>query len=142
MTTLRRATIHDALLFYALRLDPETRRFTPAFDAPLSFDGHIAWFAARVWDAAWYVAERNGQPVGIVRLDDGDRGRWVSIIVAPNARGRGVGLEMLRALAAVESGPFFARVHQLNTPSLRVFEKAGYGRVRGDGPWVCFRKDQ
>ena len=142
---LRRATIYDALLFYALRLESETRRFTPAFDAPLSLEDHVTWFADRVWTAAWYVAEQDGQPVGIVRLDTGrdhtDRS-YVSIIVAPSVRGRGIGLAMLQELTQLTPGPRYACIHQLNAPSVRVFEQAGYtytGEVTG--VWRVYRND-
>ena len=140
MINLRRAPIYDALLFYALRRDLETHRFLPRFGEALSLENHMAWFAARVWTAAWYVAEQGGQSVGVVRLD-GEPDRSVSIIVAPNVRGRGIGLEMLRQLAAIECGPFYASIHQLNAPSIRVFERAGYVRVGSNGVWLLYRRD-
>lgn len=143
--TLRRATIHDALLFYALRLDPETRRFTPAFDAPLTLEEHVTWFADRVWTSQWYVAERDGQPAGIVRLDTGrdntDR-NYVSVIVAPSMRGRGIGLAILQELAAITPGPRYACIHHLNAPSVRVFERAGYEYTgEATGVWRVYRRN-
>ena len=139
--SLRRATIHDALLFYALRLDPKTRRFTPAFNTPLILEDHVTWFATRVWTASWFVAEENEQPVGIVRLDSGHDDRsYVSIIVVPSMRGRGIGLAMLQALAAAIPGPRYACIHHFNISSIRVFEQAGYAYTgEANGVWRVYR---
>jgi RimJ/RimL family protein N-acetyltransferase len=80
-----------------------------------------------------WVAEERGIPVGQVRLNlDGDAGVF-SIAVAPAARGRGVGQQMLRiALAEVERDHLVAIVtavtHPDNSASMRAFERVGFRR--------------
>lgn len=80
-----------------------------------------------------------------MRLDIGrentDRS-FVSIIVAPQVRGLGIGLAMLQELAALTPGPRYACIHHLNMPSVRVFERAGYTYTgEAIGVWRVYRRD-
>lgn len=158
MIALRRAILTDAVLFYLLRRDAETRRFLPDFTLPLDLNVHFDWFAANVSAREYYVAEEamtvdaiSGlmgvsvpvRPVGILRVDPdeitGVRRDFVSVIVMPDLRGKGVGTTMLRQLN--QGATFWARIHSLNVPSIRAFEKAGFVPAGGEKPWALYRKD-
>ncbi len=135
---------------------PETRRYAHTPDAP-SWDGHQAWFARRVSlppdTALDFMIESpsEGTPLGVLRLDRGcaPGGRdEISIYLAPEAKGRGVGVATLSALRRlIPSGQFYAVIHPENIASRRVFEKCGFslyngaGTAQPDAPFQAFVSD-
>jgi RimJ/RimL family protein N-acetyltransferase len=129
--TLRPARAGDAPLLLAWRNDPDTRRWSFS-DAVVAPDAHAAWLAARLRDpeTLLLVAEEDGAPVGQVRLDREEGGVGVvSITVAPEARGRGLGLAMLTALRDrpdLGVTTLRALVLPANERSLTLFSRAGY----------------
>lgn len=163
--TLRRATLHDALYFYALRLDRETQRFVPDPAEQLTLEAHVRWFLDHVTAACWWVGEVAGDVerlsadhtttngvqtrVGVLRLDNDAEARpWVSVAVEPPWRGIGAATQMLQlsqlALARWAQTstfqPIYARIHMLNAPSIRAFERAGFTPDHAYGPWRCYVK--
>ncbi|MCC5947312.1 MAG: GNAT family N-acetyltransferase [Nitriliruptoraceae bacterium] len=81
---------------------------------------------------AWAVMV-DGQPAGFALVDDLDRGdASVTLRIGPNARGRGVGREVLRQLADHHFsaddhlGRLTGRAHERNVPMQRVFNAAGF----------------
>ena len=130
---LRPATKQDAVPMFHWRNAPENRRF--AFDpAPLELESHLAWVEAALGaaDRILLVAERGGQPVGVLRYDvAGDTAR-VSIYLGPGCHGQGLGAQVLAA------GSRWMREHRgnvellvaeimpANTASIQAFERAGY----------------
>ena len=135
---LRAASGTDGEMLWRWRNDPETR--SASFDGGVvPLDRHLAWLAATLarGDRRLYVVERDGVAVGTARLDlDGGMAE-VSITVAPEARGQGVGTAALEALAAEAFGPLglarlVARVKSQNRASRVAFERAGF-RVVADG---------
>lgn len=134
MIFLRPARLDDAELLYRIRTDPATEvaSFRPG---PATMADHLEWLedvltmpAGRV---ALYVAERGGVPVGTGRLDRMDDGNAeVSITIAPEARGKGFAVPLLRALHGEAKRLGYARVvaeiKGSNVVSLRAFLSAGY----------------
>jgi spore coat polysaccharide biosynthesis predicted glycosyltransferase SpsG/RimJ/RimL family protein N-acetyltransferase len=133
----------DALLEW--RNDPQTRASSRAQDQ-ISWTEHSTWLA-RVLQAPdrhlLVVEDHAAQPVGSVRWDGStsDRATWeVSIGLAPHARGRGWGGEVLRLGTAelAEAEPaarvLIAHVHERNAASARLFVQAGYRIVSGPSP--------
>jgi len=163
---LRRATVDDAIRFYAWRLEDEARRFLPAFAAPLSFEDHLTWFISRVATMSWWVAEISDEtkhivhdgvlgqsflrPVGCLRIDER---QYVSVIVDAAWRGHGYGVQIVKlaqcadhdARDKYESVPYrelFARIHRLNTPSQKTFEQAGFVQFTNvDDVWIDYKKE-
>lgn len=152
---LRHARDEDVFAFWRWRQAAPANAFgTPAL--PLTWEQHMAWFAEGLAQRrAWYVGELFepatampfglpiGEPnekilgtVGAVRYDQAEeeRAAWVSIVVAPERRGKGYGTAMLTEPLC---GPLrcLARIHRENMASLRTFEKAGYTHLRDDHPW-------
>ena len=77
------------------------------------------------------VLTRSNRPVAIVRADPGDGGYVVSIVVAPEARGQGVGTAALRYLdTLMQSADLTATVLAENALSIAAFRRAGYGHRR------------
>jgi L-amino acid N-acyltransferase YncA len=132
--TLRDATPADVDLVYAWANDPATR--AASFEtATIEYADHVAWFGAQLErsDRHVLVAEHEAQPIAIVRLDrssDDASTCVISVNLAPEARGRGLGRRVLDAAAgrAVRLG--FARIHALirpeNVASAHAFASAGF----------------
>ncbi len=132
--TLRAATPADADRLLTWRNDPHTRAMSRSQDE-VTREAHAAWLEGAPPTRRSFVAERDGVAVGQVRLDDeGDGAHELSFTVAPEARGSGLAVELLRAaeLAALELGvtTLLAEIRAENDRSLRAFRAAGwYGFV-------------
>jgi len=139
--TLRRARGSDAVDFFRWWNDRETRRFSGSGGA-VTWEQHLTWMCENLANPFWYVGEIDGHPVGAVRIDrHDDRRCWVSIVLAPDERGKGYGTRILQLLREhVELSVLWARIHNMNDPSRRAFEKAGYVQDHVDGVWVIFAK--
>ena len=135
---LRPAHAADADLLLAWANDPATRAASFGRE-PVARPDHVRWLAAVLRDRArrLWIAEEAGVPVGQLRVDRLPDGVGVvSIGLAPSARGRGLGHEVLGlglAAAAAELGIRRARavVMEANAPSRRLFEGAGFAPVAG-----------
>lgn len=140
MTELRAARAEDAAILLEWANDPAARAASFARE-PITWSTHVAWLASVLGDEnrRLWIAEEAGVPVGQVRVDRTPDGVGVvSIGLAPQARGRGVGTEVLRlglAAAARELTVRRARAVVLtaNLPSRRLFEGAGFVAVPGAG---------
>lgn len=146
---VRPATPDDAALLHTWRNDPAVRSLSRSTD-PISLDTHAAWLRSSLGaaDRHLLVVETGGRgtPAATTRYDllpdgAGPRERWeVSITVAPEMRGRGLGSAALEAsdawLAAREppAAEIVAWVRRANTGSLRLFERNGYRAVPSDDP--------
>lgn len=123
---------------------PDTRRFARD-TAPPSWDNHVAWCDRRLLrdPLDFYIAMRDGIPLGLVRLDpNSERGLdEISIIVAPDAHGQGLGTWCLRQIALrYPDRDILAHVDPRNRASWRIFEKCGYVMV--DDSHLVYRADQ
>ena len=126
----------DATLLWRWANDPETRRnaFTKA---PIPYDAHVAWLQARLASEGTRLlifADAEG-PVGQVRFDRTGDAAEVSIVVAPERRGAGLGRAMLdeavRAQRAEHGAGLRLRALVLphNTRSLAMFRACGFAQV-------------
>lgn len=135
--TLRPATMQDAPLLLNLRNDPEAIRFSVTGRGVTPAE-HQAWLAARLDDpdTRLWVAEDVGTVVGQVRVDLESGVGTVSIGIAPDHRGRGVGQAVLQSMVVeMERDPRATRlralVHPENGASVRAFEAVGFRRRDG-----------
>ena len=139
MITLRSAREADAELLLGWANDPVTRA-AGFHRRPIDAATHARWLSERLADPRsrlFIGLDEHDRPVGQVRLDAGPDGRAeVSISVAHEARGRGVGLELLRA--GLEAGRadgslrvdvYVARIRPQNVASIRLFERVGFLHV-------------
>ncbi|KIG13968.1 N-Acetylneuraminate cytidylyltransferase [Enhygromyxa salina] len=124
----------DAELVYRWANDPVTRAASFSNEL-IGWDQHLAWFTAQLGrdDRHPFVVEVDGAPVAFVRLDASaakDGLCTISVNVAPEARGRGLGVGVLRAATPIAAGLGFAQIEALIRPdnhaSQRAFVRAGY----------------
>src|SRR6185436_16060675 len=132
---LRPAVWSDAATLLAWASDPETRRRSFE-ERAIPEHEHLAWLAAKLVDpeTRLFVALAEDEPVGSARLDRAGTTASVSLAVAPDRRGQGLGGRLLAALHEwSRSAAFAARMEALvrddNGVSLRLFEQAGYLRT-------------
>lgn len=146
---VRPATPGDAVLLHTWRNDPVVRSLSRSTD-PISLDTHATWLRSSLAspDRHLLVVETPGDatPTATIRYDllpqqAGSRERWeVSITVAPDRRGRGLGLAALSAsdawLVAREpaTSEIVAYVRRSHLGSLRLFERTGYRPIASDDP--------
>jgi len=134
--TLRPATVDDADFLFRLRTDPDVVAASNTSGAA-DLAQHVQWLVSttsplsdRLLDV---VLNEAGTPIGHVRLDVRDFGRYaeVSIALIREARGQGLGTGILQEVARRAK-----HVHRLawleavikedNAASRRVFTKAGF----------------
>lgn len=130
---LRAATSEDAERLLRWRNDPATRAASFNEDE-VSSGEHRAWMARTLADPGrrLFVATAGDVPVGQLRLDrlpDGDL--EVHIVLAPEARGRGLAAPLLTLVIrdharTLASTRVLARVRPSNEPSRRAFLRAGF----------------
>ncbi|KAF0677018.1 GNAT family N-acetyltransferase [Profundibacterium mesophilum] len=139
---LRAATLGDGPVLLDWRNDPLTR--AASLDPrPIGRGAHLSWFAAALADPARQIliAELAGDPAGMVRFDlEKARGGpctvWVSIMLAPRARGFGHGGPILAAAMPAcrfRGKPLRARIRRGNAASLSLFRAAGFEAGPDDG---------
>lgn len=125
---LRLATIDDSRRLFEWRNDLETRRNSRT-QGPLDPIKHEEWLRASLTNPARkiYIAEENGVPVGTVRLDDTGDFVEVSWTVAPEARGRGLGKEivLLFRSTVVPTAKIQAAVRKGNVASEKIAAALG-----------------
>ena len=125
---LRRAEAGDAETMYAWQSDPETRRFARNPEVP-SWEGHVAWLNRKLddEDCVFAIVEQDAKPAGLIRLDREGGDAEVSIVIAPDRRGQGLGKATLAlARRLLPRDRLTAFVKPENLASKRLFEQAGY----------------
>ena len=143
---LRPAAAGDAEALWRWRNDPVTRGASyDEREVPL--DVHTRWFEEALGrpDRRIWIVEADGAAAGMVRLDLAEGEATVSINLAPEWRGRGVGPEALSLLAREAfEGLRLARITALvkagNPASRAAFERAGFSVSRDADPVVLVRE--
>jgi len=139
--TLRQATLDDLGMLFSWRNDPDTRRASRN-TGDVSRHEHETWLKATLKnpDRRLYIAEEDGHAVGTIRADRAGGFYELSWTVAPEARGRGVGERMVRALAGRIEQPIEAWIKPWNTASIRIAEGAGMTRERMEDGMLLYRR--
>lgn len=131
---LRPVDSGDCETLFAWANDPGTRAMSFS-TAPIPWDTHTAWFSAKLADPScrmYLACAESGEPVGHVRFDiEGDHA-VVSIVVAPDHRGFGIGKDVLnlgirRLFDETDVCLIEAFVREANDPSLALFRRCGFG---------------
>jgi UDP-2,4-diacetamido-2,4,6-trideoxy-beta-L-altropyranose hydrolase len=132
---LRVATVDDRQLLFRWANDPVVRH--NSFHATaITWEEHCAWFTAKLQDPAclmFIALLDDGQPLGVVRFDMQRHSATVSVSIAAEFRGRGVGGRLIRkaceALLAIRPiSRVNAYIKKDNVASQHVFAKAGFSR--------------
>ena len=135
---LRPARLDDAQTVWQWRQGLPSTAFGAGGQTPLP--EHLQWFQAALASPArtLLLATHGDTPLGHLRLDrDGKNGATVSLLLAPEARGKGFGprlLDRLSDLARFEGlHHLTAQVHTTNAPSRAAFLAAGYAEIGQSG---------
>ena len=104
------------------------------------------WFDGSHVVVATEDATEDGRVLGSAKMGPNRPGRGAhvgtaSFMVAPEARGRGVGSRMVAMAAAAIAGPIRAEIKPDNGASIRIAEAAGMQLDREDGGILHFRRD-
>jgi len=147
MVTLRPADESDSSNLWEWRNDAATR--AASLDTRhVTWADHRRWLAASLRNSKRLIlvaTDESQTKVGMVRFDFGHtKAAMVSITVAPEWRGRGVGRVLLRdAIELVRMNrlceEFTAQVRANNGPSISIFEGEGFVRVSAIGDVVTLR---
>ena len=128
---LRPATLQDAEMLLRWRNDPETRRASRV-TRPVSRNEHMKWLANSLQSPTRQlrIAEQDGVPVGVVRADYVDGINELSWTVAPDARGSGIGKQMVAGFVRELKGPIRSQIRKGNSSSTRIAESVGMRLAR------------
>ncbi len=139
---LRDATLDDAKVLFEWANDPLVREAS-LDTAPIKWADHLTWLEIKLADpgALLLVADN----VGYVRFQREDSVVVVSISVASQSRGKGLGKQLLqsgmdRAAAKWEFKEFHAVIKDFNQASIRLFESCGYELYEREGGRFHYRK--
>ena len=129
---IRGATSDDAQLLFDWRNDVSTRLVSRSTE-PIAWPDHVKWLKRALADTNRKVTlvVLGGEPIATVRWDRRGANAWeVSITIAPDWRGKGLGAAVLAAGESLFSGDepvqLLAGVHVSNTASRRLFMRSGY----------------
>jgi UDP-2,4-diacetamido-2,4,6-trideoxy-beta-L-altropyranose hydrolase len=116
------------MVVFEWQTSPGTRDYARNRELP-TLTEHLRWFYEKLAsaDSQIWVGLSDGRPFGIVRLDRRDDEWEVSIVVAPQMRGTGLGKAVLAAIDEISGDKkLFAEVLPGNEASHALFRAAGY----------------
>lgn len=145
---LRLATEEDSDILFAWRNDPATQAASKS-TAPVSREDHALWMKFNVLigypEHRVLIGNDGYGKVGVVRFDasrDDLMAFNVSITVAPERRGDGLGVDMLReACSFMTDYALCADIREDNLASRSVFARCGFVEIGCDQGFVNFRKE-
>jgi spore coat polysaccharide biosynthesis predicted glycosyltransferase SpsG/RimJ/RimL family protein N-acetyltransferase len=137
---LRAARPDDEGVLFEWVNDPDVRR-TALRPGPVTWETHVAWFAARLADPAcrlWIVEDDGGTRLGQVRIDGSEGEVEISVGLSAAARGRRWGPAAIdgavrRAFAETTATTVVARIRPENRASVLAFGDAGFTPDGEDG---------
>jgi RimJ/RimL family protein N-acetyltransferase len=118
---LRIAEDDDCDRVFAWNFAPDVRAQSNT-ETVVSLDRHCMWFFERVERPAFWIIEHDGEPVGNVRIDNG----MISIALAAEARGRGIGRAAIARACEEWGTPVTAKILPGNHASRAAFEACGF----------------
>lgn len=124
---IRPAEFSDWKLLLDWRNDPQTRQNSIS-SAEILEENHKQWLQLTLESSLRkiFIYELDA-PVGTLRLDIIDKDTNVlSWTVAPDARGKGIGSDMLKKFVEQYPGEYFAEILPENRASLSMASKAGF----------------
>jgi UDP-2,4-diacetamido-2,4,6-trideoxy-beta-L-altropyranose hydrolase len=139
---LRAAAAEDCAAIWRWNFAPDVRAGSRCTrNVPLA--DHARWFARALLarEPIW-VIEEAGVGVGVVRLDAIGGGLTrISIALAANARGRGIGQRAVAAACHAWGQPIVAEIVAGNHASRACFEACGFCPLAGAGDLLTYHWD-
>ncbi len=136
---IRRATMQDFDLLLEWRNDPQTRK---ASHTPYTIEReeHRTWLTKILNNPNWklMIAEEDGIPVGIVRIDYADGIYELSWAVAPELRNRGLGKKMVSLVAQDIESPIRAKIYAGNEASVKIAKYCGMAYEREEDNFLYY----
>lgn len=138
--SLRRADATDCERVYEYNFAADVRAVSGTHDR-VSLENHTLWYRARIADPASpiWIIERGGRACGTVRIDalPGSNPK-ISIALAANARGRGVGRRAIELACLRWCGAVIAEIHESNAASRACFMACGFSKIGRRGELDVF----
>jgi RimJ/RimL family protein N-acetyltransferase len=139
---LRLATLDDDKLLLKWRNDPITR-ISSHNKEEVKIREHIKWLRNCIVNPNQFlfIAEKNDIPIGTIRADLFDETYELSWMIAPEARGKGLGKQMVIMLARIlASKTIRAEIKRTNRGSIRIALYAGMKFSHRDGEILHFSR--
>jgi RimJ/RimL family protein N-acetyltransferase len=134
--TLRLANLNDSELLFLWRNDPQSKAASLS-NSDIPWADHQAWFSRVLVDPnyrIYIITDADTTPVGMIRTQTMDSDSTfdteMSWIVAPDARGRGLGKLALQRAADLSRGRVLARIRPENIASQKMAAFAGFSASR------------
>jgi len=128
IVTLREADVGDCNRVWTWNNAPEVRASSRS-PATIPLDTHRMWFAQRLTRTScrMWIVEEDGIPAGVVRIDRiTSLASAISVVVAPEARGRGLGRRAIALACTHWERPLLAEIHPTNVASQTCFASCGF----------------
>jgi len=130
---LRPVTQYDAKMLYDWANDPETRRASFSSD-PILWETHTQWLSTILNSDCHHIyiaQDEKGAPVGQIRFETEGTQATLSIVVAPESRGKGYGKKITQAGSTyLFTNPEIQMIHAYvkldNAASINLFIKTGF----------------
>ena len=130
---LRQAQLADCEPIFNWRNADETRRFSIEIN-PISLNEHVVWFGKALEnpDCQILIGESDGEAVGVLRFDRGEKCAVISVYVVPGSYGKGIGVQLIEQGTSwvehnwPEVGSIEATIVSGNAPSISAFSEAGF----------------
>jgi RimJ/RimL family protein N-acetyltransferase len=137
----RLATINDADILLKWRNDLKTRKSSHSVHK-INTKEHIKWLTASLKDSnrKIFIVEYDGALVGTIRTDNLRDVIELSWTVAPNARGCGIGKEMVAHIANKIAKPIQAVVKVGNNASKQIAMYAGMKLIREENGILYYQR--
>ena len=135
-----RAQASDVKLVFDWRNDPVSRAAAHNSE-PLVWEKHGLWFDAALKNSEReiYIVKHEGIPVASIRRDR-HQGHWlISIVVAPEQRGKGIAKALLWQFVRKFSDIHFAEIKPSNIASIKIFSEAGFKLIESLGKYQVWK---
>lgn len=128
---VRKLSLEDAEWLYELAMDKSVRR-NSIQESKFNFESHVQWLTKKISELGFVIYVFNlTVDIGYVRVQIRDSRAYISIALKESYRGKGHSGEMLKmAMRKYQSdcgvSEFWAVVKDVNSASMRLFEKNGF----------------